>query len=71
VTAHEIRKLNPSDLLALRERAAGGDLSSMKDYVLYGLWRKIQQDRFIPLKKRSKTFRALLEVFDVHVSVHG
>lgn len=57
--------------MAIRQRALGGDLSAMKDYVLYGLWRKIQTDRFIPVKKRSKAFRVLLKVFDVQVSVHG
>ncbi len=71
MTPHAILKLNPSDALALRDRALGGDLSAMKDYVLYGLWRKIQTDRFIPMKKRPKAFRTVLKLFDVQVSVHG
>jgi hypothetical protein len=71
VTPHAILKLSPSDALALRQRALGGDLSAMKDYVLYGLWRKIQTDRFTPKRKRPKAFRTLLKVFDVQVSVHG
>ncbi len=71
MTPHAILKLTPSDALAVRQKAMGGDLSAMKDYVLYGLWRKIQSDRFIPAKKRPKAFRTLLKVFDVQVSVHG
>lgn len=71
MTPHALLKLTPSDALALRQRALAGDLSAMKDYVLYGLWRKIQTDRFIPAKKRPKAFRTLLKVFDVQVNTCG
>lgn len=71
MTPHAILKLNPSDAMALRQRALAGDLSVMKDYVLYGIWRKIQSDRYIPREKRSKAFRTFLKLFDVQVSVHG
>jgi hypothetical protein len=68
--AVEIMRMDPSDGLALAEKAKGGAPADVRKYVLYSAWRNLQADRFIPTKKKPHIFQAICTNIAVEV-IHG
>lgn len=62
-------RMGAADALAVAEEAMTGAPAAVRRYALYGAWRTIRNDRFIPKPKKAAVFADLCA--SVHVEVVG
>lgn len=65
--ADVVMRMTPADALALSVRVRVGAPEDVRRQVLYGAWRSIKSDPFIPDEKKAPVFRALCDTVAVEV----
>ena len=62
--AEEIMRMTPAEGLALAEEVKGGVPAGVRRLILYGCWRRIQNDTYIPTRKKAKVFETVCGEMD-------
>jgi hypothetical protein len=63
--------MSPSSALALQDQARRGDAGAVRDFVLLSAWRRIQEAKSIPRKKKPRAFIALANAVNIEVETNG
>lgn len=62
-----IMRMGPADTVALSARLREGMPDDVRTYILYGVWRSIQCDAFIPSREKRKTFLKICQNTSIEV----